>query len=267
MRTSIILLFSISMLMLVVLAPSVSAAPSININGYDYQGSYVFTDGSSPIPVGASVRVRVWVDLYSCDPVTVNWGDGSPTESKNYGGSFAREWEHVYTSEGTYTIVATEGTCPGTSSTSRKVTIGGIGFPLSPSSPFFVPTLLSVIMAVIGLALANAKINLPRTRPGGKPVTEPVPPQKPKLRGFTANMTRHMVRLQDVPPGAPMQYDPLNGPKIEMEFGKPTDINKQVKCRCGGQLGFTVEGWFCMSHQCPLIGQGSQGFPRNPPPP
>lgn len=248
-----------------VTVPRASAAPSISVQGYDSGGGFVFADGSSSIPVGATLQIRVWVDLDGCDPVSVNWGDGSATEQQNYGGSFAKLWEHKYTREGTFTIRATESLCPGSSSGSKLITIGGIGNFFDPSNPLFFPIIAAIILAVVAIALANVKIAMPRARPGGLPAAAPAPVPKPRLRsGIPADMILHLVRLREVPPGAPMQYDPLNPPRIPMVFGQPTNMNQIIMCHaCGSKLGYTVEGWFCMNPACPLIGHGARGFPRN----
>jgi len=267
MRTSIAgISVLVAMATFLTMVPRVSAAPAISVQGYDSGGGFVFADGSSPMPVGATVEIRVWVDLDSCDPISVNWGDGSQTETQNYGGSLAKLWEHKYTKEGTYTITARESMCPGSLSITKQIVIGGIGFLFDPASPLFMPVVFSLILAVVGLALANVKIALPRGRPGAPPQSTPAPVPRPRLRysGITADMILHSVRLREVPPGAPMQYDPLNGPKIGMVFGQPTNINQRVGCHaCGSPLGYTVEGWFCLNPSCPLIGQGPRGFPRN----
>ena len=273
MRASVYAPVLAALFMFILFMPCASAAPGISIQGYNMGGSWTPADGSSPIPVGAELEVRIWDDLYACSDATVNWGDGSAPTTGGTGSGFAQMYTHVYNAAGTFTIRATQDVCPGTVSATKLVEIGGMGNIFDPSSPLFFPIFIALVLAFVALILANAKITPPRPRPGARPGTTTGTPQQnaprptpvPRLgySGINANMTHHLVRLREVPPGAPVQYDPLSPPHIEMQFGRPTDIDQHVNCHaCGSKLGYTVEGWFCMNPHCPLIGAGPRGFTR-----
>ena len=270
MRVSIALFVLAGLTMSIFLVPTASAAPGISIQGYYVGGSWTPADGSYPIPVGAELEVRIWDDFYACADAVVDWGDGSPPSTSGSGSGFAQTYSHVYNDAGTYTITATQDLCPGTSTARKVIEIGGMGNIFDPSSPLFLPIFFALILAVIAIVLANARITQPRPRPGATasgapkqnaPRTTPVP--RLGYSGINANMTHHLVRLREVPPGAPVQYDPLSPPNVPMQFGKPTNIDQHVNCHaCGTKLGYTVEGWFCMNPRCPLIGSGPRGFTR-----
>lgn len=269
MRSSILLIASVAVIGVLASAPPVSGAPGISIQGYESGGSFTFNDGSYPIPVGVTMQVRIWDDFYACADAVVDWGDGTPPSTSGTGTGFASMYEHVYTQAGAYTITATQDLCPGTTSAKKTIEVGGFGNILDPSNPMFFFVLIVLVLAVIALVLANGRIGLPKARHGLGPQQQPQAPHRPTPRprlgysGINANMTRHLVRLREVPTGAPVQYDPLGPPHIEMRFGQPTNIDETVRCpACGHRMGYTCEGWFCMSPQCPLIGTGPRGFTR-----
>jgi hypothetical protein len=273
MRASVLIIVLAALLMSLLFMPAATAAPGISIQGYHTGGSFTPNDGSYPIPVGVTLEVRIWDDFYACSDATVNWGDGTAPDTGGTGSGFAQTYEHVYTAAGTYTITATQDVCPGLVSARKVIEVGGMGNMFDPSNPMFFLIFFALILAVVALILANARITPPRPRPGARPGSTPGAPQQnaprptpvPRLgySGISANMTHHLVRLREVPPGAPVQYDPLSPPHIAMQFGKPTDIDQHVNCHaCGTKLGYTVEGWFCMNPRCPLIGTGPKGFTR-----
>ena len=270
MRLPFALMVVAALVASVFLMPSASAAVDISIQGYYSGGSWTPNDGTYPIPVGAELEVRIWDDFYACADAVVDWGDGSPPSTSGSGSGFAQTYSHVYSAAGTYTITATQALCPGTSADQRVIEVGGMGNFLDPSSPMFLFMIFALILAIVALVLANARITPPRPRPGARPqgapqqnMPRPTPVPRLGYSGIDANMTHHLVRLREVPPGAPVQYDPLGPPNVPMQFGKPTDIDQHVNCHaCGSKLGYTVEGWFCMNPQCPLIGTGPRGFTR-----
>ena len=270
LRSSIIIIIApLSSIIILALATPVSAAPGISIQGYYSGGSFTFNDGSYPIPVGVTLQVRIWDDFYACADAVVDWGDGMTPSTSGTGTGFASMYEHVYTQAGTYTITATQDLCPGTTSAKKTIEVGGFGNIFDPSNPMFVIVLIVLVLVIIALLLANGRIGLPRTRPGlgqQQPAqTHQHPTPRPRLvySGINANMTKHLVRLREVPTGAPVQYDPLGPPHIPMRFGQPTNIDEIVRCpACGHRMGYTCEGLFCLSPQCPLIGTGPRGFTR-----
>jgi len=241
--------------------PPPAAAVSLNVQGYTSGGSFTFADSSTPIPVGATLKIRVWVDLMSCDPVTVDWGDGSPIEQRNYGGSFAGDWTHAYAAEGAYVITATEALCPGTNVDTLTVTVGS-GL-LDPSGPLFMPAVVAVVLGIVGVGLANGKVppaGGPRRRIGGPGAGgPPVPPPRPRLRlleGIPASMVAHLVSLRDIPMRARLQFPVMRPPRIGIVPGQPTDLWEDVPCQHGcGKLGYTVAGWFCRNPTCPGRGR------------
>lgn len=132
-----------------------SAAPTVNIVAYvTANGEYLPVEEGGTIPPGSTLKLRVYVEFNSCGEVRVGWGDGTPSETKNYGGAFVMNWEHVFNREGDFGIVATD--CTGSDGASIKVGSGGIGGlgPLSPSSPLFVPSVLGLFFGLLGLQMA-----------------------------------------------------------------------------------------------------------------
>ncbi|HLE46295.1 MAG TPA: hypothetical protein VI915_04865 [Thermoplasmata archaeon] len=223
------------------------ASADVSIQGYDNGGGFIPVGNGGSIPVGATLEIRVWVDLYACDPVTVRWGDGT-TSTHSYGGSFAQTFTHTYDTAGTYTISASE-PCGGSGNTGT-INVGGGGFAIfDPSSEMFVPTLLGLIFGLMAIAMAFGGPRVPPPKPVD-PAAVPPPRPRPRLApGIPADMVQHMVSYRDVPVGAPLQPDP----RIAIEMGTPTDISQRVHCRtCGGPLGFVAGGWFCLNPQCPL---------------
>ena len=263
-------LFVLGALFAALLVAGDARALSVNVQGYRSGGIFTPSDGSS-VPVGAELKIRVWVDLYDCDPVTVDWGDGSPPETQTYGGSFSRDWTHTYADAGTYTITATAPGCSGgTSSGDRVVNVGmggALGL-LDPAGPVFLPALLGLIVGLAAVGVANRRV--PGALPGGAPppggaggpIPVPPGPPPPTFRpGIPASMTEHFVSLREVPPGSPRQFDALAPPRIPLVPGTPTDISQPVPCQfCGGKLGYTVAGWFCRNPAC--AGRWQPGVPR-----
>jgi hypothetical protein len=259
-RLRLSLIVALVIFFLVSLTPP-AAAVSINVQGYTSGGSFTFADSSTLIPVGATLKIRVWVDLYSCDPVTVDWGDGSPIEQRNYGGSFAGEWTHVYAAEKSYVITATEVLCPGTNVDTLTVTVGSSL--LDPSGPLFMPALVGVVIGLVGVGLANGKAppaGGPRRRVGGPGAGgPPVPPPRPRLRlleSIPASGVAHLVSLLDIPRRSRLQYPVMRPPRIGIVPLQPTNVWEEKDCLHGcGKLGYTVAGWFCRNPGCPGRGQ------------
>src|SRR3990172_1582040 len=154
------------------------ASADVSIRGYDAGGGFVPVGNGGSIPVGASLEIRVWVDLYACDPVTVRWGDGT-TSTHSYGGSFAQTWTHTYDTAGTYTITASEA-CGGSGNTGT-INVGGGGSAIfDPSSEMFVPTILGMIFGLMAIAMAFGGPRVPPAQPAGPPAA-PAPPAGPRL--------------------------------------------------------------------------------------
>ena len=251
-RSSRLLMFLavLSVLSLLLSATPASAAPSVSIQGYTGSGGFVPVDDGGTIPVGARLKVRVWTDLYGCDPVTVGWGDGT-SETKYYGGAFSLDWYHTYDVEGTYTITAED--CPGATDFAT-ISVGAGGFDLfDPSSALFVPTFLGLVLGLLALGLANARPQGPGRRGAmGAPVPVPPPPARPVLKpGVPASMTQHIVSLRDIPHGALRQPQPT----IPIRAGHATNVLQRMNCQCGAPLGYTAAGCFCTSEACGLRNQ------------
>ncbi len=234
--------------LLLLAAPTARASADVSIQGYRMGGGFTPIGDGGSMPLGASLEIRVWVDLYACDPVSVNWGDGV-IQTRSYGGSFAQTWTHTYNRTGTFTIQAGE-PCGGTG-TRETVTVGGAGNLLDPSNPMFVPTAVGAIggLGALGLAAGGARIPAkpPAAPPGGPPQPRPVP--RPRLQsGIPADWLLHHVSYRDIPVGAPRQPPP----RIQMRPGEPTNLSQRMHCACGGDLGWVAGGWFCLSPACPL---------------
>ena len=228
-----------------VAAPAASASADVSIQGYDSGGGFVPVGDGGSIPVGASLQIRVWVDLYACDPVTVRWGDGTQS-SQSFGGSFAKTFTHTYDTAGTYTITATE-PCGG-GGNAGTINVGGGGFAIfEPSSELFVPTILGLIFGLMALAMAFGGPRVPPVKPVD-PNAAPLPRPRPRLiPGVLPSMVQHIVSWREIPIGAQRLPDP----RIPMVPGEPTDVLQQMHCpKCGGQLGYVAAGWFCLNPQC-----------------
>lgn len=247
---------------ILVLTPRpVAASADVSLVGYQVDGGG-FTpigDGGT-MPVGATLEIRVWVDLYSCDPVTVDWGDGT-TQAANYGGTFAMNWYHTYNAEGTYTISATE-PC-GSQGELRTIHVGAGGFAIfDPSGDLFLPTMLGLIFSFLALGLALGKTK-PAAANAKGPFANVQPPAAPRRLvpitplGTPYSMVANLVSFRDIPVGARRQPEP----RMQFTPGEPTDIRQAPRCQCGGTLGFAAGGWFCLNPQCPFIVR-EQPWPR-----
>lgn len=255
---AIVFLAAVLGLLVAASAPA-RAGTDANLYGYTTSdgGFTPLSDGGS-MPLGATVEVHVWADLYSCDPVTVYWGDGTH-DTMNFGGSFSETFTHVYASEGTYTIYALD--CAGTGGNTATITVGGLGGSLfDPSSPMFLPTFFGLILGVMALGMS---LGTPRTAPRGKTggaataaqAWQPAPTFQP---GIPPSMASHLVSYRDIPVGAPRQ-----NPQIPMRAGEPTDVFADPHCpACGGPLGYVAGGWFCLNPACPLREPKDDPFPR-----
>ncbi len=243
----LLLLLAFLATLLVLAAPTARASADVSIQGYDSGGGFTPIGDGGSMPVGATLEIRVWVDLYACDPVAVNWGDGN-IQTQNYGGSFAKTWTHTYAQAGTYRIQAGE-PCGGTG-TAESVTVGGAGNLLDPSSPMFPAVAVGAVggLGALGLAAGatRAAAKPPTTPPGGAPPLKPVP--RPHLRpGIPGDWMLHHVSYRDIPVGAPRQPPPT----IQMRPGEPTNLNQRMHCPwCGGDLGWVAGGWFCLNPGC-----------------
>jgi len=236
-----------AVLPLLLAAPPARAAADVSIYGYTVGGSWTPVENGGTIPVGATLEVHVWVDLYSCDPVTVHWGDGA-TETRSFG-SFMESFEHTYAAAGTYTISASDGCGAGNTGVIHVGGGGGLGM-LDPSSDTFMPTLFGLLLAIMGVILAFGGPKLPTAAPPSPPAPNPARPRRPFVPGVLPSMAMHLVWHSDIPPGAPVQPDP----RIPMVPGQQTDVLQRMRCpSCGGNMGYVAEGWFCLNPQCPLI--------------
>ncbi len=229
------------------LAAPARAAVDVSIQGYTLGGSWTPVGNGGTIPLGASLEVRIWGDLYSCDPVTVRWGDGAQ-ETHSFSG-FSMDLEHTYAAAGTYTITASDGCGSGSPGTIRVGGGGGVSL-FDLGDPLFLPQLFGILFAIMGLVLAFNGPRLPAAPPAAPPAPAPARPRRPFVPGVLPSMAMHLVWHKDIPPGAPVQPDP----RIPMVPGQQTDVLQRMQCpSCGGQLGYVAEGWFCLNPQCPLI--------------
>jgi hypothetical protein len=228
-----------------------------------------------PFPVGTTFTLRIIPGaIGGCDgsggtASRVDWGDGTAPTT----GSGVADHTHTYQGAGSFVITMS---CGGyvLSLDSPPLTIGGgsggLGA-LNPHGPLFAPTVTALFFALIGLAAANTRPLFPGiTAPPGQPAGRPAW-WRPRLRpGVPASMAEHAVSLHDIPLGAIRQPQP----QISMEPGKATDPFQKMHCpKCGGPMGFTVAGWFCMNPSCKLIPEGAGqtlfptiGQPYGPPP-
>ena len=244
---------------LMALSVPVQASADVNMYGYTSGGSFTPLDNGGSMPLGATVEVHVWADLYACDPVRVYWGDGT-SDSMNFGGSFSETFTHTYSAEGTYTIYALD--CANTGGNTATINVGGMGGNLfDPSSAMFVPTSLGLIFGLIALALA---LGPPRTAGLATPAGAGTPTSSwwhpERFRSFAApSMSTHSVSYRDIPIGAPQQEPEW----IPMKPGEPTDISQTPGCHaCHGPLGWVAGGWFCLNPGCPLTHPDHEPFPR-----
>ncbi len=236
------------------LAKPASASADVALNTYlTPDGNRYFIDDGGTMPVGSTLRITVFTDLYSCDPVTGNWGDGA-SESRTYGGNLAQSWEHTYNATGTYTISATEPCGDGGQTRTVNVANGGLAV-FDPSSALFFPTLFGLFLGLGALGMALGK---PRGNPKAPPSAsldpnalrgQPIPIAPTRL-GTPPSFAAHLVSYRDIPPGAPRQPDP----RLPMVEGEPTNLDQPLNCpACHvGQLGFVAGGWFCLNPNCPL---------------
>lgn len=245
----------------VVLAASAPAKASADVNLYGYRtdggGFTPLSDGGS-MPLGATLEVHAWADLYACDPITVYWEDGTH-DTMTFGGSFAKTFTHVYAAEGTYTIYALD--CQSVGGNTATVTVGGLGGNVfDPSSAMFLPTFFGLILGLMALGMA---LGTPRAVGPGKGASAGATsqvwrPTKHLLPGIPGSMATHVVSYRDIPVGAPRQPDP----RIPMKPGEPTDVFADPPCVCGGKLGYVAGGWFCLNPACPMRQPKDDPFPR-----
>ena len=247
---------------LVVAAGAAVGAPSISVHGYDDRsGNYHPVAEGGTIPNGSTLHLRIYIDLYSCGDVRVGWGDGTPAQTRSYGGALVLDWAHPYNKEGTYGIVAND--CDG--GDGAAITVGGAGGsgefglgPLDPASDMFVAAMLSLILALMGLAFA---LGHPPVPPAPPVQQGPVRPSwwKSLQPGVPASRVWHIASLRDIPIGAPRQREP----RLQMAPGEPTDLLEKQFCPdCSFPLGYTVAGWFCLNPKCPRIEQAERtAFP------
>ncbi len=235
-----------ALLLLPMAAGLAAAAPSVSPQGYTSGGSFTPVSDGGNVPVGAQLKVRVWGDLYHCDPMRVTWGDGN-SSTVNYGGSFAKDFTHAYSTPGTYRITATD--CSGSDTATIHVGLGGGLGLLDPDGVAFIPGIIGLVLGLIGLGLALgrppglARLRAQAPAPGG-------PAARPRLRpGCPPSMAEHLGSLWDIPPGAARQQ-----PWIEIVPGEPTDVLQKMTCRAGhgGTLRYTALGWYCLDQNCPL---------------
>lgn len=205
------------------------------------------------MPVGSTLRISVFTDLYSCDPVTVYWGDGA-VETRTYGGNLVQSWEHMYNATGTYTIRATEPCGDGGATRTVIVANGGLAI-FDPSSALFFPTLFGLFLGLgaLGMALGKPRVN-PKVSPSASldpnALRGPPSPVPPTPFGTPPSFAANLVSYRDIPPGAPRQPDP----RLPMKEGEPTNLDQPLSCpACKvGRLGFVAGGWFCLNPNCPL---------------
>lgn len=104
----LVLLFLLSAVAVASMAPPVKAAqdpdgfPSIIIESYTYNGQTT-QYGAGPIPVGAMIQFRVWVDMYNDGPARIAYGDNA-SDSYSFGASFSHDFYHAYTNANTYVV-------------------------------------------------------------------------------------------------------------------------------------------------------------------
>ena len=232
---------------LVFAARPAAASADVALNTYlTPDGNRYFIEDGGTMPPGSTLRITVFADLFSCDPVTVNWGDGT-TESRTYGGSLAQSWEHMYNATGPYTISATE-PC-GSGGNVRTINVGSGGLAIfNPSGALFLPTVLGLIFGFIAVGLALGKV---KPAPANVAAAPPAVPRLVPINplGTPYSMVANLVSFRDIPVGAPRQEDP----RQQFTPGEPTDVTRPPPCpTCRGPMGFAAGGWFCLNPNCPL---------------
>ena len=236
------------------LAKPASASADVALNTYlTPDGNRYFIEDGGSMPVGSTLRISVFTDLYSCDPVTVYWGDGA-VETRTYGGNLVQSWEHMYNATGTYTIRATEPCGDGGATRTVIVANGGLAI-FDPSSALFFPTLFGLFLGLgaLGMALGKPRVN-PKVSPSASldpnALRGPPSPVPPTPFGTPPSFAANLVSYRDIPPGAPRQPDP----RLPMKEGEPTNLDQPLSCpACKvGKLGFVAGGWFCLNPNCPL---------------
>jgi hypothetical protein len=263
-----------------------SGFPSIIFESYTYGGQTTQLGcGGTDCPAiltGATVDIRVIVDLFSCDPVTIYFGgQGAGSQTVNFGGSFAMDFQHTYTAAGVYPVEAIMPTCPGSFSYTAPLSIGGSGSPAGGYGSFFgspvnsglvYPAIVGFWLGLIALIMAasagsvgpaagvgarGSKLSGP-PHPTGKPY---IPFTQPHLEGLPYLESTHVGSLSDIPPGA-QRIDPG---RIPFNPGTPTDIGQAPQCPAGcGDLIYTSAGWFSPNPSCPLRNTGTPltAFPK-----
>ena len=231
--------------------PVRASSVSVSIQAYtENGGSSTRTYDGDTIPVGARLEVRIWFDLYGSDPVTIYWGDGT-SDVVIIGVSFAKTVYHTYSTEGTYTIYATEG--GGQQSTKQTINVGGTAGGSGSSLDFSgLKIVITIITFVASLGAIASMLQNFSAKLGTTPGTNPPSPWRPQQRlrpTISHSMARYLVTYDQVPVGAPVQ-----NPELAVEMGRPTDIHEQPTCTgCSGPLGYHMNGWFCLSPNCSLL--------------
>jgi hypothetical protein len=108
-----------------------SGFPSIPFEYSTYQGqtTQLGCGGSDcpTVPTGATVDMRVWADLYNCDPVTIYFGaQGAGSQTVNFGGAFSMDSSYTYTAAGIYPVEAVMPTGPGEYTYTAPLTVGSV---------------------------------------------------------------------------------------------------------------------------------------------
>ncbi|MGD0250908.1 MAG: hypothetical protein ABSB97_08525 [Thermoplasmata archaeon] len=267
-----------------------SGFPSITFESYTLGGQTTElgcggTDCPS-IPVGATVDIRVWVDLYNCDPVTIYFGaQGAGSQTVAFNGAFSMDFQHTYSTAGIYPVKAVMPTCPGVfddvaplsigGSASGTSGLGGFAGPFDDSALFFmaffafwlglIALLLAASAGVVGGTGGGDGVgSIKGRRVGAPPPTTPkpyIPFTQPYLDGMPYMESTHWGSFRDIPPGA-RRVDPG---RIPFQPGTTTDVWQAPPCPDGcGDLVYTAAGWYCPDPDCPGRNSGTTltAFPK-----
>jgi len=256
-----------------------SGFPSITFESYTLGGAttQLGCGGSDcpTIPIGATVDIRVWVDLFLCDPVTLYFGaTGAGSQTVNFNGAFSEDFYHTYSSAGIYPVKAVASDCNGGYYDDvQPLSVGAAGggsdstVPGLPGldGPLAAPALLATLFGLVALLVAltagivgatgsgasGARAGMKRggspwgPPPGATDASRPCP--QPHLNGIPYGSSLHIASLFDVPVGAE-RVDPG---RIPFRPGTPTDVFQAPLCDDGTELVYTCAGWFCPNPACP----------------